>query len=79
MQAPKLSPEGISDQATALQEMLPIRARWEPVDKLLALEGVPLLIRIIAYSYEWSYSGRQFIFYVKIIFKMRACITNELK
>lgn len=58
LQAPKLLPETISEQATALQEMLPVRARWEPVDKILALNGIPLLLRIIAYSYEWIYSGR---------------------
>lgn len=57
-QAPKLLPETISEQATALQEMLPVRARWEPVDKILALNGIPLLLRIIASSYEWIYSGR---------------------
>lgn len=56
--APKLLPEQISDQATALQEMLPVRARWDPVDNILALNGIQLLLRVIAYSYEWSYSGR---------------------
>lgn len=58
LQAPKLLPETISEQATALQEMLPIRARWEPVDKILELNGIQLLLRIIASSYEWIYSGR---------------------
>lgn len=46
------------EQATALQELLPMRMCWEPVEKILALNGVPLILRIIAYSYEWIYSGR---------------------
>lgn len=45
-------------QSTSLQEMSPVRMRWEPVDKILALNGIPLLLRVIAYSYEWNYSGR---------------------
>lgn len=58
LQTPKCTPEIINDQVTALQEMLPVRASWEPVDKLLSLNGIQLLLRIIAYSYEWNYSGR---------------------
>lgn len=57
-QAPKFSLEMIMEQATALQELLPIRMQWEPVEKILNLNGVPLILRIIAYSYEWIYSGR---------------------
>lgn len=48
----------IMEQATALQELLPIRMRWEPVEKILSLNGIPLMLRVIAYSYEWSFSGR---------------------
>lgn len=46
------------EQATTLQELLPIRMRWEPVEKILQLNGVQLMLRVIAYSYEWSFSGR---------------------
>lgn len=39
--------------------MLTLRARWDPVDKFVEQsEGVGLLLRIVAYSYEWNYSGR---------------------
>lgn len=52
----------IMEQATALQELLPlvgrIRLRWEPVEKILSLNGIQLMLRVIAYSYEWNYSGR---------------------
>lgn len=48
----------IGEQVRTLQEMLPMRARWEPVEQILFLNGIPLLLRIIAYSYEWNYSGR---------------------
>ncbi|XP_031622219.1 protein mahjong isoform X3 [Contarinia nasturtii] len=55
--APKFTLEMIMEQATALQELLPIRMRWEPVEKILSLNGVQLMLRVIAYSYEWSFSG----------------------
>ncbi|XP_055695388.1 protein mahjong isoform X2 [Lutzomyia longipalpis] len=56
--APKCNPEVISDQVRMLQEMLPVRAHWAPVDKLLDYGGVTILLRIIALTYEWNYSGR---------------------
>ncbi|GAB0088705.1 Protein mahjong [Sergentomyia squamirostris] len=56
--ASRCNPEVISDQVRMLQEMLPVRAHWAPVDKLLDYGGVTILIRIIALSYEWNYSGR---------------------
>lgn len=54
----KNSPEVISDQIRTLQELLPMKARWSPVDEFLDLGGVNLLLRIIALAYEWNYSGR---------------------
>ncbi|XP_055598270.1 protein mahjong, partial [Uranotaenia lowii] len=54
----KNSPEVISDQIKTLQELLPMKARWAPVDEFLELGGVNLLLRIIALAYEWNYSGR---------------------
>ncbi|XP_055624237.1 protein mahjong isoform X2 [Toxorhynchites rutilus septentrionalis] len=54
----KNSPEVISDQIKTLQELLPMKARWSPVDEFLDLGGVNLLLRIIALAYEWNYSGR---------------------
>lgn len=54
----KNSPEVISDQIRTLQELLPMKARWSPVDEFIELGGVNLLLRIIALAYEWNYSGR---------------------
>lgn len=56
--APKCTPEVLSEQVRTLQELLPYRARWEPVENIMFLNLIPLLLRIIAYSYEWNYSGR---------------------
>lgn len=56
--ASRNTPETISDQVRTLQEMLPMRARWSPVEELLELGGITLLLRIIAFAYEWNYSGR---------------------
>ncbi|XP_055534033.1 protein mahjong isoform X1 [Wyeomyia smithii] len=54
----KNSPEVISEQIKTLQELLPMKAPWTPVDEFLTLGGVNLLLRIIALAYEWNYSGR---------------------
>uniref|UniRef100_A0A182J9K7 Uncharacterized protein n=1 Tax=Anopheles atroparvus TaxID=41427 RepID=A0A182J9K7_ANOAO len=56
--AAKNTPEVISQQITALQEMLPMKAHWAPVDELLKLGGINLLLRIVYITYEWNYSGR---------------------
>lgn len=56
--AAKYTPEMVSEQVRTLQELLHYRARWEPVENVMFLNLVTLLLRIIAYSYEWSYSGR---------------------
>ncbi|XP_055383452.1 protein mahjong isoform X2 [Condylostylus longicornis] len=52
--AVKLTLEQISDQVRSLQECLPWKAHWAPVDQLLKLGGITLILRIIAYSYEWN-------------------------
>lgn len=54
----KYTPELVSEHVRSLQEMLHYKANWAPVDNILYLKLVTLLLRIIAYSYEWSYSGR---------------------
>uniref|UniRef100_A0A4Y0BF31 DDB1- and CUL4-associated factor 1 n=1 Tax=Anopheles funestus TaxID=62324 RepID=A0A4Y0BF31_ANOFN len=56
--AVKNTPEVISQQITALQELLPMKAHWAPVDELLKLGGVTLLLRIILLTFDWTYSGR---------------------
>ncbi|XP_050080001.1 protein mahjong [Anopheles maculipalpis] len=56
--AVKNSPEVISQQITTLQELLPMKAHWAPVDELLKLGGVTLLLRIILLTFDWTYSGR---------------------
>lgn len=54
----KSSPELIQEQTETLMELLPFRAHWLPVDELLKLGCITLLLKIIAFSYEWNYSGR---------------------
>uniref|UniRef100_A0A182SUR4 LisH domain-containing protein n=1 Tax=Anopheles maculatus TaxID=74869 RepID=A0A182SUR4_9DIPT len=56
--AVKNPPEVISQQITTLQELLPMKAHWAPVDELLKLGGVTLLLRIILLTFDWTYSGR---------------------
>lgn len=54
----KSSPELVQEQTETLLELLPFRAHWPPVDELLKLGCITLLLKIIAFSYEWNYSGR---------------------
>lgn len=50
--------EQISEQVRTLQENSYIRAHWQPVDQLLKLGGINLLLKVIAFSYEWNNGGR---------------------
>lgn len=54
----KSSPEEIQQQIDTLLQSMPFRAHWPPVDQLLKLGGITLLLKIIAFAYEWNYSGR---------------------
>lgn len=54
----KFSPEEVQQQIETLLQSMPFRAHWEPVDQLLKLGGITLLLKIIAFAYEWNYSGR---------------------
>ncbi|XP_022253323.1 DDB1- and CUL4-associated factor 1-like [Limulus polyphemus] len=56
--AARFSSEAIQENIDALMELMPLRMRWQPVDELLRLGGIPLLLQLIAMSYEWNYSGR---------------------
>ncbi|KFB51317.1 hypothetical protein ZHAS_00019370 [Anopheles sinensis] len=56
--AAKSTQEVISHQITALQELLPMKAHWAPVDELLKLGGINLLLRVVYITYEWNYNGR---------------------
>lgn len=38
---------------------MPFRCHWAPVDQLLKLGGITLLLKIIAFAYEWNYGGRR--------------------
>ncbi|XP_046399943.1 DDB1- and CUL4-associated factor 1 [Ischnura elegans] len=56
--AMKWSSEEVQARVTTLLELMPMRAHWAPVEELLRLGGVTLLLQIIAFTYEWNYSGR---------------------
>ncbi|KAL1117022.1 hypothetical protein AAG570_004350 [Ranatra chinensis] len=54
----KSSQEEVCEQINVLLEYMSFRAQWPPVENLLRLGGVTLLLQIIAFAYEWNYSGR---------------------
>ncbi|CAH1105847.1 unnamed protein product [Psylliodes chrysocephalus] len=54
----KSSPEEIQQQIEMLFQNMPYRSHWTPIDHLLKLGGITLLLKIIAFAYEWNYSGR---------------------
>lgn len=56
--ASKCTPEEIQEQIETLLQLMSFRANWAPVDGLLRLGGVTLLLQVIAFAYEWNYSGR---------------------
>lgn len=57
-QACKSSPEEVQEQIDTLLQHMPFRGHWTPVDQLLKLGGITLLLKVIAFAYEWNYSGR---------------------
>jgi DDB1- and CUL4-associated factor 1 len=58
MRALRNPTEVVNDQIMNLQNLLPIKSSWQPVNVFLQLGGVKLLILVVAHSYEWNYSGR---------------------
>ncbi|KAH8309481.1 hypothetical protein KR059_010781, partial [Drosophila kikkawai] len=56
--AAKLTFDQLHDQIRTLQEHTSIRAQWQPVDQLMKLGGITMLLRIIAFSYDWMNTGR---------------------
>uniref|UniRef100_A0ABD2WU61 LisH domain-containing protein n=1 Tax=Trichogramma kaykai TaxID=54128 RepID=A0ABD2WU61_9HYME len=54
----KLSAEGVQAKVELLQELMPMRAQWPPVDQLYRLGGIQLLLQIIAFAREWHFSSR---------------------
>ncbi|XP_059475343.1 protein mahjong [Neocloeon triangulifer] len=48
----------IQEYVKVLMQAMHIHAKWTPVDKFLDLGGVALLLKVIAYTYEWNFSGR---------------------
>lgn len=56
--AAKSTVEQINEQIRTLQENTSVRAHWAPVDQLLKLGGITLLLKIIAFSYDWNNGGR---------------------
>ncbi|XP_044751258.1 protein mahjong [Coccinella septempunctata] len=54
----KQSPEEVQQQIETLLQHMPFRGHWGPVDQLLKLGCINLLLKIIAFAYEWNYSGR---------------------
>jgi len=57
-QASKSSPEEVQEQVETLLELMSFRAHWQPADELLRLGGITMLLQVIAFAYEWNYSGR---------------------
>ncbi|KAB0791614.1 hypothetical protein PPYR_03414 [Photinus pyralis] len=54
----KSSPDEVQQQIETLLQLMPFRSHWQPVDYLHKLGGITLLLKIIAFAYEWNYSGR---------------------
>ncbi|CAB0012642.1 unnamed protein product [Nesidiocoris tenuis] len=52
------SPEQVREQINTLLEFMSFKASWAPVDEFLRLGGINLLLTVIAFAYDWNYSGR---------------------
>lgn len=54
----KSNPEMLREHLNVVSDCLYIDSCWRPVDELVDLGGINLMLRIIAFTYEWNYSGR---------------------
>ncbi|KAF7988328.1 hypothetical protein HCN44_000901 [Aphidius gifuensis] len=54
----KLRSDEVQSKVELLQELMNVRTPWQPVQQLYNLQGINLLLRIIAISREWNFSGR---------------------
>ena len=57
LQAGKSTPDIVREEINFLQNMK-CTSRWPPVNKFMDLGGITLMLKIIAFTYEWNYSGR---------------------
>ena len=58
-QASQYPVDVIQDNIELLLEYLPLRAKWEPVSKLLRLGGATLLLQLVAMASDWNaYTGK---------------------
>lgn len=39
-----------------MQEIIPMRSHWHPLDEFIRLGGITMMLRIVALSYEWNSS-----------------------
>jgi DDB1- and CUL4-associated factor 1 len=56
----KPSVNEVQEYVKVLMHAIHIHAKWTPVEKFIDLGGISLLLKVIAYSYEWNFSGRYF-------------------
>lgn len=56
-QAGKSTSEVVRDEINWLLSMK-FTSRWPPVNKFMELGGITLMLKIIAFAYDWNYSGR---------------------
>ncbi|XP_065215830.1 protein mahjong isoform X2 [Planococcus citri] len=54
----KSTPEVVRGEINFLLEYLNFKARWQPVNEFMDLGGITLMLKIIAFTYDWNYSGR---------------------
>lgn len=57
LQAGKSTSEVVRDEINWLLNMK-FTSRWPPVNKFMELGGITLMLKIIAFAYDWNYSGR---------------------
>ena len=59
LQAAKYTPEVFTEYMELMLECLPMRVHWKPVADFLKLDGVTLLLQLIAMAAEWhNYTGK---------------------
>ena len=53
-----MTPESVQENMEAMMTLMPLRARWRPVNTLYKLGGIKTLLQIIDISQDINYSGK---------------------
>ena len=72
-----MTPEAVQEHMETMMTLMPLRARWRPVNTLYKLGGVRTLLQIIDISQDINYAGKSASNNVHMVVVMRLCVQSR--